>query len=390
MDADAIFKALAVAEAATAESDPFSDFANTAEGIGELLIKQSPQFDIKDNLLAGLITGLAGGFAENRSNNYRSQQKDFASDVLFSALQGGDVLRPEGMNASVFAPLEQTGKLFQLDKKLAAEQAVKDLEQKKLEIALTEIGKNPYRAEAIRQGLGLTKPQPLVKDASVEPDPTTKTSTIASPGRDFESYLKEYSGDEAMAKSAYETDLKRPKELEDEFTSLRKEFEGKAEVKNYILADVGLKAMREAIKDPSATSDVELIRRGIQAIEPGLAVRTDDQTAVYESTSIPGAWKAQIVRALNGESGLSPEVRNGLLKIAERSHKELSTNFNQARDYYVGEARRKGIAGDVAEGISYMGKAQIMDNPASEIPVVPPGMKLQQNKTTGEYRVVPK
>ena len=81
-------------------------------------------------------------------------------------------------------------------------------------------------------------------------------------------------------------------------------------------------------------SDVELTRRAIQAIEPGLAVRTDDQTAIAQSQSIPNVLKGKLARAINGESSLSPDERSALVAIAERAHKQKLADYTDIYNNY--------------------------------------------------------
>ena len=77
-------------------------------------------------------------------------------------------------------------------------------------------------------------------------------------------------------------------------------------------------SLKKALKDPGAVADQELVRYGI-LIEPGMAVREGEQAALANSASIPDEWRAEMAKALNGESGLSPKTREGIKRLAMRA-----------------------------------------------------------------------
>jgi len=87
-----------------------------------------------------------------------------------------------------------------------------------------------------------------------------------------------------------------------------------------------------------AANDLELVRGAIQAIEPGMAVREGEQAAVASSQSIPDEWKGALNKALNGGTGLSEDVRQGILRIAARRYSEYRDAFNQKHGAYAGLA----------------------------------------------------
>lgn len=111
--------------------------------------------------------------------------------------------------------------------------------------------------------------------------------------------------------------------------------------------------MLRALQDPTATSDVELTRAAIQAIEPGLAVRTDDQSAISQSAALPDSYKAAMTRALTGESGLAADVRKGLYRIAARRYNANGTKFNELKNFYAGQA--SAIAPNLKDSITPYG-----------------------------------
>lgn len=158
----------------------------------------------------------------------------------------------------------------------------------------------------------------------------------------------------------------------------------------------GLKALAKAYLDPAGTSDFEIIRRGAQAVEPGLAVRADDEASLQGAASVLGMSYEAIKAAIAGKSKLTPDVRAGIMRIAKRSYESSLDDYNTIRNTFVQRARAAKL--DESLVVPYgMGRPfeelypdlDISGTSAVAPPEVPPGMKLQRNKVTGETRLVP-
>lgn len=141
--------------------------------------------------------------------------------------------------------------------------------------------------------------------------------------------------------------------------SLRKEFNGLQDVKDFSSVLKAANAMSGALKDKSKVSDQELVRYSILMIEPGMAVREGEQSAVASSQSIPDAWRGELSGALEGGSKLSDKTREGLQRLASRAYESKKSNYDKALGYYQGRAVERNMPAD--QSISYLGKA-----PASE------------------------
>lgn len=115
------------------------------------------------------------------------------------------------------------------------------------------------------------------------------------------------------------------------------------EVKEFRYVDQGLRALKEAIQDPSPVADAEIIRRGIQAIEPGLAVRLDDQQALEGATSIPSQLKQAMMKAITGGPSLTETQRIGILRIAERAHQQKAVDYNDTITRFQKVAKRNNL-----------------------------------------------
>lgn len=141
--------------------------------------------------------------------------------------------------------------------------------------------------------------------------------------------------------------------------ALRKEFTALPEVKNFSLIDTAAKVVSQAVKDPSSVATQELVRRAVQLIEPGMAVREGEQAAIMASQSIPDQFKGEISRALNGEGGLAAETREGIMRIAERAYKTQAEKYKTTKDYYEGLAKERQLP---PKSISYLGEPTNWDS----------------------------
>lgn len=141
---------------------------------------------------------------------------------------------------------------------------------------------------------------------------------------------------------------------EDEVNKLRDDFSANPDVKSFAAAKKAATALSQALADNSSVADQELVRYSILMIEPGMAVREGEQNAVAASQSIPDEYKGALSKALSGETSLSPQVREGIKRLAERAYASHKQNYDSALSFYQTEAGRKGIE---PERISYLGDA---------------------------------
>lgn len=316
---------LGVQKDAEAES-PWLPITDATDLIGKTLIQSSPHFSLQENILAGLLTGAVGGLGKNLTKSYADEQSALASDYM---LGGGSVFeKPEGLSESIFQKAKNARSIFEVQDLLnrrEAEAASKAAFEQDINKAfLDNPEKATYGVQALAASRGLTN---------------ADGTPIALPSNELTPYRKLTGGDETAARALFERDVQSPERLQtmaDKFNSLD-------EVKLFKVADTGYKALMEALKDTSGQSDVEITRRAIQAIEPGLAVRMDDQVAIQNSTSIPSSWLGNMQAALQGETTLRPEVREGLGRIAARSYYQIGEKFNAARALALAKADGAGL-----------------------------------------------
>lgn len=404
-----IVASLAGINNAAAASNPYAGLGNFADSFGQGVVQGAGQHadDPTSTIIAGLVAGLAGGAFKGLGDNYQNNQKQMSNALVGEMLRGNTpsvLAKPEGMDDSVFNAVQGLQTAKQYDDATTAGLAQAARKAKIEDTIISGVVENPYRKDKILSALDSLNQRPsgpATLKATEQPSTLlapSESQTAAPAGpKTYEQYLEQFDGVESAANAAMAADREKPYKQADQLGSLRKEFSGLQEIKVFETADTGWKSMQKAFLDPTGTSDIELTRGGIQAIEPGLAVRTDDQQAIENSPSLSASMKAQMLGALNGTSKLSPDVRQGLMRIAARRYLEHANKFNAARSSYNGIATRQGLFASPEDSITYLGEATlptddqlymgIDQKPAP--PPVPPGMKLQQNPKTGEYRLKP-
>jgi hypothetical protein len=156
-------------------------------------------------------------------------------------------------------------------------------------------------------------------------------------------------------KEALAAQAKLTGERQAQIDDLRKQFTALPEVKNFSLIDNASRIVAKAVNDPSAVATQELVRRAVQLIEPGMAVREGEQAAIAASQSIPDQFKGQLQTALTGQGGLQADVREGILRIAQRAYEAQAERYKTTKSFYENIAKERKLP---EKQISYLGEAQ--------------------------------
>ena len=260
-------------------------------------------------------------------------------------------------------PLQQS-RLSTLATALNAQERAREADLLKLRgVADLEVQKQ----RAIEAGVGLEELPALDKLrkerlAGIFGAPTTDTAGISLPEAaqsvDAASMLANPEMQQMLTKPQREALAARAKltdQQREETDKLRKEFSSLPEVKNYSLIDTAARVVTKAVKDPSAVATQELVRRAVQLIEPGMAVREGEQAAIMSSQSIPDQFKGQLQKALTGEGGLQEDVRAGILRIAQRAYESQAERYKATKDFYEGIAKERNLP---TKSISYLGEVE--------------------------------
>ena len=364
VDVGALLAALQGASQESEARSPFRGFTSGGNAIGQAVVQGSPGRGTSDIIKSAIVGGLISGVGSNLTDRYVADQNQKAQDVLYGGIEGRKVSRPAGMSPSVFNSLQKTSSVFGLGQQIHRE-ARKDSADLQLRNSILAKGAdNPYKAKQAQKllqdffGGGGQQPQVTGRGEASSETPASQgeAAPLGTQGqrKTYYDYLEQFQGNESAAEAALKRDLEKPDRDAEGLTDLRKEFQALPEIRAFTTSDIGIRSLREAIKDPAATSDLELVRGAIQAIEPGMAVREGEAAAAQNSASIPDSYKAWLAKALKGESGLPEDVRQGILRIAERRYLGYAEKFNAARTFYQNRAEQRGLD---PNGITYLPEA---------------------------------
>ncbi len=146
------------------------------------------------------------------------------------------------------------------------------------------------------------------------------------------------------AYEAKQDDLKLQNDLFGVERNLANDFQKVAS--DYKYKEQGLKALTKAYLDPAGTSDYELIRRAAQSVEPGLAVRTDDEKSLRGAASALGMSFEAVKAAVTGDTKLTSAVRAGIMRVAQRSFDATIDDFNTLRDNFITRAKAAKVSSE--------------------------------------------
>lgn len=301
-----------------AKENPFGIAAQSIAGNAGNLI--NPYGSVGSNAAAtigaALLAGLLGGVAKSQTESDNAALTPMVGQLLSASPE-------ERMSIA-----KQDSRLSPIVAALAAQEMAQkqELAQKKQEL---ELGRDSEVAKF--QALA-----PLQRQAKVEDVRALQPLEVDTAAKK--------AGAEASARARVEDSRNRGNtEIDKVADSLRKEFQGKKEVDDFRVVERTAQAMAKTLKDKGAPTDLELTRYSILILEPGMAVREGEQAAVLKSAALPEQWKGQIAKALEGQSALSDEVRDGLKRLAARAYDSTAQQYGRQRDFYVTEAKRRNI-----------------------------------------------
>lgn len=355
-----------------------------------------PQQGGWQNALVAGLTGFGGGLISGVGQNMANSDYQDLNTRLYDQLKSADPAA--GMRADPelqqFAPIYELGQQDRAQQLNDARsqyqlQAVQDIRK----AGILEDIKNPYREGAQERlaALGLTRSQPVEQpaDGGMMPSEPAPAAPIASGVQPTEAYMRQAQGDSTIARTLMERDLQAPDRLRSGMNTLREDFQGQKEVQNFITADTGFRSLAGAMKDPYSTSDVEIVKSIVQAIEPGLAVNGGETEAIIRSGSFSESVKGQLIKTLKDGSALTDDVREGLFRIAKRRYIEHASKFKLARENAL--TRVKKLGGDPLE-LGYLSNYEPMDigDPNSTVPetIDVGGKTHKRNPQDGKYYLV--
>lgn len=342
-------------------SDPWNIAAKSLGSFQPNMSTWSPTAQIGTSFLKNFLAGAMGQYARNDAtdqlNSVIQVMPQLQSDPL-------NVAVPEGVDESAFGTLRSNKVLQNLQAKAQAAAENKSALGDLLKTVVGEKAKiDPEGAIA-----GLTKYQQSGNIGDI-----LGTTGAADPA----------ANPNTPAYKAEQDKIKNERDLFNDFFSKSADYKYKEQ---------GLKALTQAFLDKKGTSDFELIRRAAQMVEPGLAVRQDDQDSLKQAAGALNVPYQTIVAAAGG-TGLTDEVRQGMMRIAQRSFDSSLQDYNTIRQNFIDRAKaaklNENLVVPYAAGKPFAELYPNLNIGGSSQQEIPPGMKLQRNKVTGETRIVP-
>lgn len=357
-----------------AAENPYYRLQAAPVAIGQALAQNAGDLpgSTKEKLGWALGTGLISGMLGGAGDEYQNVLSDRYQNAIFGGSDGSD-LSPNLFNAA-----KRQRSLLSANAMFKAAEDKKDILKNLLsdpqkiaylrEIAPEQAEKLGIAEEKIQAPEG-QKPQGILEkvgsfigglSGGVQGQGTQKPKNLLNP---------------VVAKQEEATE------------NLRKEFNALPEVKNFAIIQPKAEALSKALSDISKVTDQELVRYAMLMIEPTSVVREGEAAAIANSQSFTQEWKGALLGALNGQSTLGPDAREGLRRLAVRAYEGHKNLFNQRAAFYSQEAKTKGldpsriVSGIAPNASAIFGDASI---PISPDPKTFPLVNGQRTEWTGK------
>lgn len=126
---------------------------------------------------------------------------------------------------------------------------------------------------------------------------------------------------------------------------LRKEFNARAEVKDFNTIRSAYQNVRSASQNPSAAGDLSMIFAYMKLLDPGSVVREQEFANAQNAAGVPDQVRNMYNRALNGQR-LNPTQRQDFVSQAERLFASRRQTYDQIVGEYRGYAQDYGLNPD--------------------------------------------
>lgn len=287
-------------------TSPFAPISGAADLVGKTLIQASPNYDLKDNLLAGLITGLVGGGSDYLSQQYANKQTGLLNDLVQgqAANPGSIFEKPEGLDSSLFNKAEAAKSIFDIENRqniAAEERATKAALGKEIFNSALENPEKTSRNLGVIYGGGQTQ----------------------TPGIDPKSYdalAQKYRGNEALIEAELKQQIESPDRNKATEDALRTQLLGQKAIQNFTEISKQYAVLQQAYADPTAVSDLDYTFGVMKILDPDSIVRESEQGQIIQSQAIPSALLGQMNKVIQGKAVLDPTLRKSMLDLAGRRY----------------------------------------------------------------------
>jgi len=334
-----------------ASDNTLSGFAGVANSLAPSIVSysQQPDADLGESLLYGSILGLLGGGLSQLGQNQANEQLSLANKVLLGSA--------ETQNPSLDPSLYSRAKSYRDLIAASKAQEIRDkVIDKRLDITAQDIkdtNKNELDLDYIsKKKLAEEDALQLLSGQTEEP------GILTSFGKEVRS-------------------------IEDEAS---KDIENLPSVEKLRMVRGSLAELKSLAPLDSASSDIPFTTLFIQALD-GSVVREGEYARAEGANPLIAAWKNRLEGTLNGESSLGPPIKmqmyNELLlranDMAQLAERDINLRKDRAAQYSANPEK----IGNIDTSIDY---DPLVGQKAEGLP---PGYKVQRNKSTGAIRLVP-
>lgn len=363
--ANALFDTRRTGLSSQISGDPaLNAFANTLVDNNLYKLAASPllsaKFDTttwKPATTLGVTAGQAflGAMLQGLGQNWEAEQLNKASAILPQMMENpASVAMPEGISSAAFEKM-----------RLAAtrEKAVQDMKESAAERLF---GIKLSQEEQLARATAKATQQGQMDAFSENPD------SPLSP-------LKKADADK-LAKIAAEEDAARKEIFERVPTA--------AQIAN---VSALIPSLDKLAKDDTKSSDVPFVYQFVKAQDGGV-VKEGEAARVQGASPMLQRYAAELDGALNGKSTLTPKLKKQMVEEMKGvARAQLDVLPDQMEPIFAiresrGAARERMMPFNM-DSLNKMFAPEVASAAPAEIP---PGMKLQRNRVTGETRLVPK
>lgn len=331
-------------------TSPFAPISGAADLVGKTLIQASPNYDLKDNLLAGLITGLVGGGSDYLSQQYANKQTGLLNDLVQgqAANPGSIFEKPEGLDSSLFNKAEAAKSIFDIENRqniAAEERATKAALGKEIFNSALENPEKTSRNLGVIYGGGQTQ----------------------TPGIDPKSYdalAQKYRGNEALIEAELKQQIESPDRNKATEDALRTQLLGQKAIQNFTEISKQYAVLQQAYADPTAVSDLDYTFGVMKILDPDSIVRESEQGQIIQSQAIPSALLGQMNKVIQGKAVLDPTLRKSMLDLAGRRYEIQKGIAETLSKEFERMATERGAS---AANVGIIPQASVLEAQAQEI-----------------------
>lgn len=402
LDFGTILAALSSSQEAAAQDNPWKQLDSFSASAIPTILKEAGSGDMspEESIIGGILTGLFSGLTNNLSTSYMNDQRDFAIDALKNSMSGRSVLSgdgPEGISRSVLNSLRTFDTAQKMNAENEARVASRNLASKVMEKRIEGAVQNPYAIKEQEAAINSIvnpekKPAPVVEAGKLVNPVVPVQQGLAQPSapvkKAWGDYMREAGGNEAAAKSLMDRDLEAPDKVLSKEEDLRRQFQAQKPIVDFTEMSKNMATIQQAAKDMSAVGDLDLGYSIARILDPNSVIRETEVGAVVDSQSMPAATIGRIERLINGDASIGVEGRRNLVNMAIRRYQVQKGLADSTTQHYNSLAQQAGIE---PGNVTFLPQVALepFNSGEPQEPAVPPGMKLQRNKITGETRIVP-